>query len=285
MKYNFLRSYCKLNLFLDIGKKEKKTNLHNIQSLVHIINLFDEIRIKKIIGKKDKINFIGSFSNHVKKNDNSILKSLYMLRKSGYLPYNQSYFLEVKKKIPAFSGMGGGSSNSAAIIKHFLKGKKISEKEINYFSRILGSDLKLFFVSSQMFQENLRSIKIIKSKHRFYFIVVYPFLKCSTKEVYSKVNSYNQIRKKNFNFNSKKNLIALLKKKRNLLEKIVIKKYPIIKKILNEIQKTNNCQFSRLTGSGSACFGLFLTQKSAVSAHIKIKKKFPNYWCATGKTI
>ena len=49
MKHNFLRSYCKLNLFLDIGKKEKKTNLHNIQSLVHIINLFDEIRIKKII--------------------------------------------------------------------------------------------------------------------------------------------------------------------------------------------------------------------------------------------
>ena len=77
----------------------------------------------------------------------------------------------------------------------------------------------------------------------------------------------------------------MLKKKGNLLEKIVIKKYPIIKKILNEIQKTNNCQFSRLTGSGSACFGLFLTKKSAVSAHIKIKKKFPNYWCATGKTI
>lgn len=285
MKYNFLKSYCKLNLFLDIGKKEKKTNLHNIQSLVHIINLFDEIKIKKIIGKKDKINFIGSFSKHVRKNDNSISKSLSLLRKRGYIPFNQSYFLEVKKKIPAFSGMGGGSSNSAAIIKHFLKGKKISEKQINYFSRILGSDLKLFFESSQMFQENLRSIKIIKSKQRFYFIVVYPFLKCSTKEVYSKVNSYNQIRKKKYNFNSKKNLISLLKKKRNVLEKIVIKKYPVIKKILNEIEKTNKCQFSRLTGSGSACFGLFLTMKSAVSAHIKIKKKFPNYWCVTGKTI
>ena len=69
------------------------------------------------------------------------------------------------------------------------------------------------------------------------------------------------------------------------MEKIVIKKYPIIKKILNEIQKTNNCQFSRLTGSGSACFGLFLTEKSAQLGLKKIKKKFPKYWCVTGKTV
>ena len=80
-------------------------------------------------------------------------------------------------------------------------------------------------------------------------------------------------------------MISLLKKKRNVLEKIVIKKYPIIKKILNEIQKTNNCQFSRLTGSGSACFGLFLTKKSAVLGLKKIKKKFPKFWCVIGKTI
>ena len=52
-----------------------------------------------------------------------------------------------------------------------------------------------------------------------------------------------------------------------------------------KLKQINNCQFSRLTGSGSACFGLFLTKKSAELALIKIKKKFPNYWCVTGKTI
>ena len=283
MKYNFLRSYCKLNLFLDIGKKEKKTNLHNIQSLVHIINLFDEIRIKKIIGKKDKINFIGSFSNHVKKNDNSILKSLSVLRKSGYLPYNQSYFLEVKKKIPAFSGMGGGSSNSAAIIKHFLKGKKISEKEINFFSRILGSDLKLFFVSSQMFQENLRSIKIIKSKQRFYFIVVYPFLKCSTKEIYSRVKNFSSPKIKDpTSIKSKNEFINFIKKEQNDLERISYSKFNVLRKIINCISIQKGCLFSRMTGSGSVCFGMFKNQKLAISGLRIIKKRFPRY-CTTEK--
>ena len=67
--------------------------------------------------------------------------------------------------------------------------------------------------------------------------------------------------------------------------KIVIKKFPIIEKILSELKKINNCEFSRLTGSGSACFGLFLTKKSAELGLKKIKKKFPKYWCVTSKTI
>ena len=69
------------------------------------------------------------------------------------------------------------------------------------------------------------------------------------------------------------------------LEKIVVKKFPIVKKILNELKQNNNCQLSRLTGSGSACFGLFLTKKSAKLGLKKIKKKFPRYWCVTSKTI
>ena len=80
-------------------------------------------------------------------------------------------------------------------------------------------------------------------------------------------------------------MVQLLKPKGNSLEKIVIKKFPIIKKILNELEQINSCQFSRLTGSGSACFGLFLTKKSAELGLKKIKKKFPKYWCVTGKTI
>ena len=36
------KSFAKINLFLNVGKKFNKTGLHNIQSLVCLINLFDE---------------------------------------------------------------------------------------------------------------------------------------------------------------------------------------------------------------------------------------------------
>ena len=39
------KSFAKINLFLNVGKKFNKTGLHYIQSLVCLINLFDEIKI------------------------------------------------------------------------------------------------------------------------------------------------------------------------------------------------------------------------------------------------
>ena len=40
-----------------------------------------------------------------------------------------------------------------------------------------------------------------------------------------------------------------------------------------------------MTGSGSVSYGLFKSKKMADFARKKIKKKYPNYWCATTKTI
>ena len=100
------------------------------------------------------------------------------------------------------------------------------------------------------------------------------------------MNSFNQIEKDtNFNINSKNKFISSLKNKSNALEKIALDKYPKLKRILKEIEKINNCEFSRITGSGSGCFGLFLTKKSANLGLKKIKKKFPKYWCVVCKTI
>ena len=58
-----------------------------------------------------------------------------------------------------------------------------------------------------------------------------------------------------------------------------------LKKVLFELRLLKKCQFSRVTGSGSACFGVFLTKKSANLGLKKIRKKFHRFWCVVGKTI
>jgi len=281
-----LKSYCKINLFLNVGKKNKKRKLHNIQSLVCLINLHDEIRINRIYAQKDNIKFFGKFNGNVKKKDNSVNRCLSLLRTKGMIKRKHNYNILVRKNIPVFSGLGGGSSNAAALIKYFTKRKELLEKDRSYFSRKLGSDLRLFFGSKQIFQKNLNQIIDLKSKINFYFILVYPFLKSSTKDVYSKVKIYKNLKSNGFyKRSSKLKIIQNLKHQENSLEKIVISKFPIIQKILFELRVIKNCQFSRLTGSGSACFGVFLTKKSADLGLKKIKKKFPKFWCVVGKTI
>ena len=88
-----------------------------------------------------------------------------------------------------------------------------------------------------------------------------------------------------FNEKNNKKLINFLKNENNDLEKTVIKIYPKIKKIIDYIKSQKGCYFSRITGSGSACIGIFSSMKNAIYAKKMIRSKYPKYWCAISKTI
>ena len=65
-----LKSFSKINLSLSVNKKLKKNGLHDIQSYFCLIDLFDQIKIKKIKGRKDVVKFQGKFSRYIKKKIN-----------------------------------------------------------------------------------------------------------------------------------------------------------------------------------------------------------------------
>ena len=58
-------------------------------------------------------------------------------------------------------------------------------------------------------------------------------------------------------------MIKILKSEKNDLQKIVENKYPKVKNLLKELDKDDNCMFSRLTGSGSVCYAVYKDKKSA----------------------
>jgi len=79
--------------------------------------------------------------------------------------------------------------------------------------------------------------------------------------------------------------IKQLISKNNDLQSIVEKKYPIIKKLLTDLKKEKGCYFSRMTGSGSVCYGLFIDQFFAKKALYKLKNKYPKFWFSLAKTV
>ena len=285
MSKTFLKSPAKINLSLKIGKKINN-QYHDIQSIIFLINLHDQITIKKITGKKDTFKFTGKFKKNIKLKNNSVLKGMYFLRKKKIISNSLKYEIKIKKNIPVFSGLGGGSSNAATIIKHFYKKRKIIDNDINYFAKYLGSDFKLFFKKNKIIQENFFKIKNFNFKHNFYLLIVYPFKKSSTKDIYSKFRKYEKTRKLNiFNRISKLKMVDKLKSETNSLESIIISRFPLIKKVLKELSLLKKCEFSRITGSGSACFGLFLNKNDALLGLKLIKKRFPKFWCVLSRTI
>ena len=249
-----------------------------------LLNLHDKITIKKINKNKDSIRFIGQFKKKISKKTNTISKSLSLLRKHNLIDQKKRYKIIVNKNIPVFAGLGSGTSNAVFLIKYFLK-NKVSNKFLKIFEEIIGSDFRLFFFRHS-FQKNLKKISQFNKKYIFYFVLVYPYINSSTKEVYSKVKKFNLPLKNNLSkIKSKDRYIEFIKNEKNDLQKIVETKHKKIKKVLDLIKTQKNCIFSRMTGSGSVCFGVFFNRKSAKQGLIKIQKKLSNCWCVLTKSI
>jgi len=277
-----LKSFSKINLSLTVNRKLKQKGLHDIQSYFCLINLFDQIKIKKIKGRKDIVKFQGKFAKYIKKTSNSIIDVLTILRKKNLI--SNYYSVSVNKRIPVFAGMGGGTSNAVCLIRYFIT-NKMNKDLSSILDKKIGSDLKLFF-HEQGFLKNLKTINNFQRKYRLYFLLVYPNIRCSTHYVYSKVKKCSLKSKHSFSkINDKSKFIQLLINKDNDLQSIVENKYPIIKKLIIEIGQKKGCYFSRMTGSGSVCYGVFKSEKTAKAALNRVKLKYPKYWVSVAKTI
>ena len=277
-----LKSFSKINLSLSVNRKLKKKRLHDLQSYFCLIDLFDQIKIEKVKDLKDKVKFQGRFAKYINKKNNSILNVLAILRERNII--SSYYSVVVNKKIPVFSGLGGGTSNAAYLAKHLAR-KKLNRGMLNILEKKIGSDSKLFFYN-QGFLKNLKKVDNFKRKYKLYLLLTYPNIQCSTRDIYSKLRKYSSKSKHNFNkINDKDKFIKFLVNKKNDLQFIVEKKYPVIKRLLKEISLIKGCYFSRMTGSGSVCFGVFKSEKTAKVALKIIKLKFPKYWVSFAKTI
>ena len=194
------------------------------------------------------------------------------------------YSITVIKNIPIFGGLGGGTSNAASILKFLLK-KKVNESILNKVSKIIGSDLRLFFYK-QGFLKNLGFIINLKKNQKLFFVLTQPKIKCSTEAIYSKVKKYNKKKKFDKNkINTKNKFISYISKNGNDLQSIVEKKYPLIKQLLTDIRNERGCCFSRMTGSGSVCYGLFEDRITAKKALNNLKTKYPKFWFSLAKSV
>ena len=277
-----LKSFSKINLSLNVNKKLKDNRLHEIQSYFCLINLYDDIKIKKIKDRKDIIKFRGKFSKYIKKNSNSIIDVLSILRERNLISCH--YSVSVNKKIPVFGGMGGGTSNAICLVKYLTK-NKIDKDLLKVLSKKIGSDVRIFLYR-QGFLSTLKKINSFQRKHSLYFVLVYPNIRCSTKYIYSKIKKFSP--KLDFSFKkikAKDKFIKLLVKENNNLQSVVENKFPAIKKLIIEIRQKKGCFFSRMTGSGSVCYGVFKSKKSAKAALNIIKVKYPKYSSWVAKTI
>ena len=112
-----LLSPAKLNLSLEVNSL-LDNGFHNLTSIMHTLHLHDEISIS--YSKNTKTVFIPST---VEGSNNSILDAVRLFQQEFHI--QDQVEIVITKNIPTSSGLGGGSSNSAAVLKELIKINKL----------------------------------------------------------------------------------------------------------------------------------------------------------------
>jgi len=181
------RAYAKVNIFLKIvGKRD---NYHEILSrFVKVQNLYDELEFVKK-NTKEEFELLGEFGCELKQN--TIYKAYEAMSKAGYEKELKEFFtynaLKVKKNIPSFAGLGGGSSDAATFL-HMVNdeiGLNLSDNELAKLGLEVGADVPFFIYGYD--SANVSGIGEVVEEFKeepLHVETITPNVKCDTGAVY-----------------------------------------------------------------------------------------------------
>ena len=294
-----LTAPAKVNLFLKVLNK-RRDSYHNILTVFERISLADHIKISKsqcgIAITTDK------FVTREPK-DNIAYKAADLIL--NYANSKRGVQIRIKKRIPMAAGLGGGSSDGAAVLvgMNRLFDIGLNKKELMRLAKRLGSDVPFFVLDTPFAIGKGRGEKLvsIKSKAIFWHLIIYPGFKLSTKDIYK---ALDEVRAQSKDLTLRRSsgssgehlpnhltsslyddkihrlledsarLDTLRAMMHNDLEYIAISKRPVIGKIverLADILDTN----VKLSGSGPSVFCLYKTRKEAARAKRKLMSSIP----------
>ena len=111
MKY---RAYAKVNLGLDVASK-REDGYHELKSVMVPIQLHDLIEIH--VSEQMHFECVPNFLIHPDKN--TLLKMIEVCR--AKFNFTENFYIRLYKHIPSQAGLGGGSSDAAAILNYLDK--------------------------------------------------------------------------------------------------------------------------------------------------------------------
>ena len=251
-----INSNAKVNIGLKI-LKARDDGYHNIVTVFQEINLFDIISISK----KSKGCDFNSNATWLMNDKTNLCVIAYEAMKNKF--DIDGVVIDLTKNIPKGSGLGGGSSNAASIMKGIreLYSLNISDKELEDIASQIGADVPFFIRGSIQLGEGIGDrLTPLKINISGKYLIIIPDTEIDTSWAYSKFKNDldSSILPINFASLSNEKTISLDKLKffENDFESIVVPTYPEIGKI-KEALHALGARFASLSGSGSTVFGIF----------------------------
>jgi 4-diphosphocytidyl-2-C-methyl-D-erythritol kinase len=253
-----LNSPAKLNLNLSVLRK-RIDGMHEIKTRFQLINLSDEVLIKKTSSKS--ISVKTNLAPSIENKKNIVFSAIKLL--SDHIGKEIHCEVDIVKNIPLGGGLGGGSSNAATALIgiNFLFELGLTSKELMKLGEKLGADVPFFIFGKNAFASGIGEILSEDSKNiDNKYLLLFPQIHSSTKELFSKWDGLNKSAQK-----------SLLDNEENSFLPIFLDQNREVKIIFHELCKNNSF---KLSGTGSTIFCTY----DDISEIEKTLKKIPSKW-------
>ena len=260
-----ITAYAKINLGLRILGR-RSDGYHEIETVFHRINLQDELTLELTDGE---ILLNTNRADIPADNHNLCWRAAALLRERTGM--RAGVAIKLTKHIPSGAGLGGGSSDAAAMLLALPRLWQIQpdEESVLSMARSLGSDVPFFLHQHSAYGlgrgEQLTHFPLTMP---FWIVLICPNVHVSTPWAYGE---YSKIlagarRSPLPLWNSSTGTLAkpsLLFK--NDFEEVVFPAYPAIREIRDRLQ-TLGAAHAVMSGSGASVFGLFDKEETARTA-------------------
>lgn len=283
------KAYAKVNFNLEVLPK-REDGFHPIKSIFQTIDLFDQLIVTVDEKLSDGTCVVECDSIKLpEKNTISLAYEAFCHLSEKNVP---GIRVKLIKGIPAGGGLGGGSSDAAALIRILQQicSVELSDTQLDYIAGKTGSDVFFFMHCDNegrgcaLVSGRGEIVKKIEPRNDLFLLLIFPDVSSSTKEAYEMVDqrfleantdgkdvkidyplfedleSIYRMDPKKWNFN-------------NTFTPVLCSKYTVVNSSI-EALKNRGADFTDLSGSGSTVFGVYKIKQNAEVAETLIAESF-----------
>lgn len=258
---------AKLNLFLEVCGK-RPDGYHELETVMVSIGLFDTLRFTPLPDGRFPLRVLsgGVETACVPAGDDNlvVLAARLLATATGC---RQGAQIELVKRIPAASGLGGGSSDAAAtlVALNRLWQTGLAPRELHLLAAQLGSDLN-FFLGSPLLAVCRGRGEYVEPRpllRRLHFVIVRPPSGLSTAEVFREWRPHTVRRSAAdlLDGAAQGDCTTISRQLFNALTAPAERLNPDVARTLRALERVGGS--GQMTGSGSACFSMAISRRQA----------------------
>ncbi|UCI32498.1 4-(cytidine 5'-diphospho)-2-C-methyl-D-erythritol kinase [Mesorhizobium sp. B4-1-4] len=279
-------AHAKINLALHITGR-RPDGYHLIESLAVFTRFGDRVEIA--LADSDDFIVSGRYAPAVPLDDsNLVLKARDALRKSAASERTPPVVIRLEKNLPVASGVGGGSSDAAAALRGLARtwSLDIDGAELARIGLSLGADIPMCLAAKPLVARGIGDeLSMVPDFSALGLVLVNPGMPLPTADVFAALSHRDNEPlpplPRSIDFHSLRNWLEVT---RNDLEPAAVAMQPAIGRALSWLNKAGS-GFSRMSGSGATCFGLFETGNVAKRAAAEIRSRQPDWFVAATRSM